>query len=70
MDPHDLLKAYHLREMKNEPLEMRHAVSKWESFSPQAINKLFDVYLYPILKWMRKEKATSFTADKIDCYRE
>lgn len=69
LDPHDLLKAYHLREMKNEPLEMRHAVSKWESFSPQAINKLFDVYLYPILKWMRKEKATSFTADKIDCYK-
>ena len=28
LDPHDLLKAYHLREMKKYPYEMEHAVTK------------------------------------------
>jgi hypothetical protein len=27
LDPHDLLKAYHLREMKRYPYEMEHAVT-------------------------------------------
>ena len=31
LDPHDLLKAYHLREMKKYPYEMEHAVTKWEA---------------------------------------
>lgn len=31
LDPHDLLKAYHLRAMRNNPYEMRHMVTMWES---------------------------------------
>ncbi len=30
LQPHDLLKAYHLREMRDYPHEMFHAVNKWE----------------------------------------
>jgi uncharacterized protein with ParB-like and HNH nuclease domain len=28
--PHDLLKAFHLREMRDHPNEMKHTVEKWE----------------------------------------
>lgn len=49
LDPHDLLKAYHLREMKKYPYEMEHAVTKWEAKDTEKIKELFDLYLFPIL---------------------
>lgn len=69
LDPHDLLKAYHLREMSNDRYEMFHSVNKWESFNPSDINRLFDVYLFPILNWARKEKCPKFTVKNIDEYK-
>lgn len=48
LDPHDLLKAYHLREMKNDLPVMERAVKKWESKDTTKIKELFDLYLYPI----------------------
>lgn len=69
LDPHDLLKAYHLREMKNDPYEMYHAVNKWESFKPVDISDLFDVFLFPILNWTRKEKTQKFSSKHIDFYK-
>ena len=44
LDPHDLLKAYHLREMREYPYEMRHAVTKWESVESKAIREIFALY--------------------------
>lgn len=69
LDPHDLLKAYHLREMKRYPYEMEHAVTKWESKSTDAIRELFDFYLFPITNWARGIKSKSFTAKEIDAYK-
>ncbi len=69
LDPHDLLKAYHLREMKNDPYEMYHAVGKWESFQPNDISNLFDVFLFPILNWARREKTQKFSTKQIDYYK-
>lgn len=69
LDPHDLLKAYHLREMKDHPYEMRHAVEKWEAVKPDRINNLFSRFLYPICNWSRKNKSVPFTADRIDIYK-
>ena len=69
LDPHDLLKAYHLREMKDFPHEMQHAVTKWESVDTQKIKELFDYYLFPILNWARREKTHSFTEKDIDVYK-
>ena len=46
LDPHDLLKAYHLREMKKYPYEMEHAVTKWEAKDTDQIGELFDLYLF------------------------
>lgn len=33
LDPHDLLKAYHLRAMREDLYGMRHVVTRWEEFS-------------------------------------
>lgn len=69
LDPHDLLKAYHLREMKKYPYEMEHAVTKWEAKDTQKIKELFDLYLFPIWNWSRGNKSKPFTAKEIDTYK-
>lgn len=69
LDPHDLLKAYHLREMREYPYEMRHAVTKWEAVESKAIRELFGLYLFPIKNWSSGKKSYSFTAKDIDCYK-
>jgi hypothetical protein len=69
LDPHDLLKAYHLREMKSYPYEMQHAVTKWEAVSTKDIRELFELYLFPIRQWVSCAKSFSFTAKDIDTYK-
>ena len=69
LDPHDLLKAYHLREMKKYPYEMEHAVTKWEAKKTKDIKELFDLYLYPIWNWSHGIKSKPFTAKEIDTYK-
>ena len=69
LDPHDLLKAYHLREMKKYPYEMEHAVTKWEAKDTTQIRELFDLYLFPIWNWSRGIKSRSITAKEIDTYK-
>ena len=69
LDPHDLLKAYHLREMKQYPYEMEHAVTKWEAKDTKKIKELFDLYLFPIWNWSRGHKSKPFTDKEIDTYK-
>lgn len=69
LDPHDLLKAYHLREMKKYPYEMEHAVTKWESKDTNQIRELFDLFLFPVWNWSRGLKSKPFTAKEIDTYK-
>lgn len=66
--PHDLLKAYHLREM-HDKYEMQRAVENWEAQAPRAIRELFDLYLYPIWNWSKLRKTSSFTAAEIEVYK-
>lgn len=69
LDPHDLLKAYHLREMQDDLEGMESAVTQWESKDSQKIKALFDLYLFPILNWSRGLKTNPFTTDEIDAYK-
>lgn len=69
LDPHDLLKAYHLREMRQCPYEMEHAVTKWEAKDTEEIKNLFDLYLFPIWNWSRGNKSKPFTSKEIDIYK-
>lgn len=67
--PHDLLKAFHLRAMRNHPNEMKHTVEKWERTKPKDIHLLFRDYLFPIKCWRNREKGHPFTSADIDEYR-
>ena len=69
LDPHDLLKAYHLRKMNEYSFEKFNLVRRWEDIPPYQIRDLFSLYLYPILNWSRKEKSMAFTAQDIDTYK-
>ncbi|MBR1612618.1 MAG: DUF262 domain-containing protein [Succinivibrio sp.] len=69
LEPHDLLKAYHLREMRNYPYEMEHAVTKWEAKDTKKIHDLFDLYLFPVWNWSKGCKSRSFTTKEIDTYK-
>ena len=66
--PHDLLKAYHLREI-HDKYDMQRAVLKWESKDPKAIRELFDNYLFPLWNWSKRLKSRRFTAAEIDQYK-
>ena len=66
--PHDLLKAYHLREI-HDKYDMQRAVLKWESKEPKAIRELFDSYLFPLWNWSKRRKSGRFTAAEIDLYK-
>lgn len=66
--PHDLLKAYHLREI-HDKYDMQNAVVKWESKQPKEIRELFDLYLFPIWNWSKRRKSGDFSATNIDIYK-
>ena len=67
--PHDLLKAYHLREMTSSLSEMEHAVKKWEDKEPSEIKELFSDYIYPIYNWSKKNKTDSFSEKNIEVFK-
>lgn len=69
LDPHDLLKAFHLREMQNDKYEMEYAVTKWEAKDVSKIRELFSAYLFPIWNWSRGSKTWRFTDHDIDTYK-
>lgn len=67
--PHDLLKAYHLREIKNDQYTMYHAVEKWEKINNEDIELIFENYLFPILNWSNRFKTKIFSVNEIDFYK-
>lgn len=51
--PHDLLKAYHLREMADTEAEKTEKiVKKWEKVPQDDLNEFFSQYLYRLREWM------------------
>jgi len=69
LDPHDLLKAYHLRYMTNNKRKMQKAVTAWEAKKTVDIRELFDKRLYPIKWWAKGKKSKKFTVHEIDAYK-
>lgn len=67
--PHDLLKAYHLREMSSSLSEMEHAVQKWEDVEPSEIKELFSDYIFPIYNWSKKTKTDTFSDRNIEVFK-
>lgn len=69
LDPHDLLKAYHLREMDGNAFAMQRAVNTWEAVDPADIKQLFGRYLFSICNWSNKESTRPFTASEISAFK-
>lgn len=74
LESYDLLKAYHLREMKDKPKEIiHHCVERWEkSALSQEINnldKIINYILFRLRRWHYQESGEVFTSDKLETFK-
>ncbi|WP_460690696.1 DUF262 domain-containing protein [Nesterenkonia suensis] len=68
--PHDLLKAFHLREMTDtSTAEKRVVVAQWERAEENDLDRLFGTYLARIQWWSRNMPAHAFTADDLELFK-
>ena len=64
--PHDLLKAYHLREMNDlDVWETEKVVKGWEDLDQKELSALFSDYLYRVKEWIKGNKAWELTEHNI-----
>ena len=68
--PHDLLKAYHLREMKDlDVAETEKVVKGWEDLDQKELSALFSDYLYRVKEWTKGNKAWELTEHNIHKFK-
>lgn len=70
LEPHDLLKAYHLREFdpEDEPLKAA-TVARWESCETQELATLFAQYLFRIRSWAKGDSARYFGKEDVPLFK-
>lgn len=70
LEPHDLLKAFHLREFsdKDEPLK-KEIVEKWESMQTDELSGLFSDFLFRVKSWSRLQTGRYFTKNETDLFK-
>jgi len=70
LEPHDLLKAFHLREMQNiSTAEKLKAVEVWEEMNSNQLAVLFENYLFRIRNWSKGFSARYFTKEEVDVFK-
>ena len=72
LEPYDLLKAYHLREMKHESsLIQTSIIQSWEEHAKAegSLKEIFDDFLFRIKKWLKHEQGRYFSKDDIDLFK-
>ncbi len=71
LEPYDLLKAFHLREMDNESEEEKAKyVERWEkSIDDKTLKPILGNHLFQIRKWSKNEWKYNFTRDEIDEFK-
>lgn len=70
LDPHDLLKAYHLREMDDDnEKEKIETVARWEGHKQEDIAKLFRNYLFPMIMWYKQKSGLYYSQKDIDTFK-
>ena len=68
--PHDLLKAYHLREMKDLDIaETEKIVKSWEDLNQKELSAMFSEYLYRIKEWTKGNMAHELTEHNIHKFK-
>lgn len=74
LQSYDLLKAYHLREMRNKPDQIIHqCVECWEraamSDDINNLNKIINFILFRLRRWHYQEHAEVFSANELDTFK-
>ena len=70
LEPHDLLKAYHLREFteKDDSIKVS-TIRSWENCDTAKLANLFSLYLYRIRNWAKGSSARYFGKDDISLFK-
>lgn len=70
LSPHDLLKAFHLREFpESESNLKKFVVDYWEQQNTRSLKQLFSNYLYPIRRWSVGQAAMHFSKANVDVFK-
>lgn len=70
LNPHDLLKAFHLREFPDsESLLKQNVVESWEQQNTKSLEILFANYLYPIRRWSLGKQAVHFSKSEVNVFK-
>lgn len=70
LDPHDLLKAFHLREFSEVESDLKAiTVSHWESLDSITLKQTFANYLYRIRQWAEGKSAQHFNKNKVGVFK-
>ena len=68
--PHDLLKAFHLREFDSDDQELKaKTVAYWEGLDDDKLANLFAHHLFRIKHWSQRKSARSFTKNHINVFK-
>jgi hypothetical protein len=68
--PHDLLKAYHLREMRGvDTKETEDVVRTWEDLNQKELSRLFEEYLYRLKEWVKGNRPDGLTENNIEIFK-
>ncbi|WP_180042784.1 MULTISPECIES: DUF262 domain-containing protein [unclassified Acinetobacter] len=70
LEPHDLLKAYHLREFSAQEQHLKaETVAHWENLPSNDLATLFSNYLFRIRLWSRGKSARYFNKDHVYLFK-
>lgn len=70
LEPHDLLKAYHLREFSVQEQHLKaETVAHWENLPSNDLVTLFSNYLFRIRLWSRGKSARYFNKDHVYLFK-
>lgn len=70
LEPHDLLKAYHLREFSEQEQELKGpTIAGWESLESNELTSLFAQYLYRIRRWALGHSARYFGKNEVGIFK-
>lgn len=71
LEPHDLLKAFHLRELSESISEQEKIIliEQWEKLKTEELKSLFAQLLFRVRNWAKGESARFFTKDNVDVFK-
>jgi len=71
LEPHDLLKAFHLRELPDNISEQEKItlINQWEQLKTEELKVLFAQLLFRVRHWSKGYSARYFTKDDVDVFK-